>query len=590
MFIMVEEKAQVQDPLIIIYKLTKQYGGEGAIPDEELTKIGYRKLKIEDGWTLKKVIPTEAELRHKEKIERLKRVFETKMKKKAEQCPFARMDVSVQEREAAYRRIDEPSMKGLKKLLLDLAMYQNPLSSDFEDLAENAQPFLNNVLVLYDDFADFLTREYEEKLEIDELLYSLFNSWSFGLANGSFEGNALLPYSPDGNGLIEFLSQYTGDYEQGLEKTIPSTQCELLYQEIERYRGTLTDIPFKTAKFHQELQSSIDIDEEPQLDDAPMLIGYLSEHILSKKYGLISHFFGMYLSSLGLSEIGNGIQESTEPDEAIRILSSADFTSQLTAEERILKEQIKTATPEQRRSLSGRVKEIGEIKKRCKQIQNGLIEYYKTPVVLSQILANKINKIEDFLTTASHNSSHLNLTLDAAPDAMLDKNPGKTSGDCTEGAPLPFAEPDIPLYNTKVFLPDGRHIGNMYLLVDSLTSNEAVWHFDAIQIPVKSIDWSIAIPALIDRLGREAESKGVHAISVNMEDHHTSNYDYISQAVTDHWTSQGRKVATISKPQIPLDKSKRYSNFQGSDTVRILWSTDMGHFQEAKQSDNLEEH
>ena len=137
-----------------------------------------------------------------------------------------------------------------------------------------------------------------------------------------------------------------------------------------------------------------------------------------------------------------------------------------------------------------------------------MIQYYNAPDLISEIVSRQIKDFQDFLVRGKGEDEEIKLILDGKPDQKLDENPGAISGDCTEGQPLPFDDPTIPVFNVKVFDSKQRHIGNIYLLnTTEMGAGQNVWHLDAIQIPEGRIEWDDAIPQLIRSLGEEAKKE-----------------------------------------------------------------------------------
>lgn len=209
-----------------------------------------------------------------------------------------------------------------------------------------------------------------------------------------------------------------------------------------------------------------------------------------------------------------------------------------------------------------------------------MIQYYNLPDLLADIIKRKIKKLQDFLVAGRGHEEGVVLYLDGRPNPDLDDDPGAISGDCTEGAPLPFAEPNVPVYNVKVFSGDTRHIGNIYLLVtstDTGTDSLSVWHLDAIQIPEYRVDWLEAIPQIINAIGSEAEKKDIDMITVNDNEIAISNYDYISEAVEAIWKQQGAKTTEINmhdEETASILEDGEYSQLQGKGYARIIWENE----------------
>src|ERR1044072_3323763 len=186
-------------------------------------------------------------------------------------------------------------------------------------------------------------------------------------------------------------------------------------------------------------------------------------------------------------------------------------------------------------------------------------------------MRRKIGGLRNFLIAGTTAKEQLDYTFDATPDPVLDKDPGTVSGDCTAGDPLPFDDPEIPVYNVKVYDSEKKHVGNIYLLVTSGVVGdkkfEKIWHLDAIQTPSR-IDWGLGIEALLQTLAAEAEKSGVEVITVNTTPELISNFDHVRTPFLDYIQRQGAQEIKVS---LPSDYDAKYSPFQGDGHGFILW-------------------
>lgn len=161
----------------------------------------------------------------------------------------------------------------------------------------------------------------------------------------------------------------------------------------------------------------------------------------------------------------------------------------------------------------------------------GLDELLNFPSHYRDAVMVKIKELESTLLTRA--SGSVSLQLDTTPNARLDKDPGELSGDCTAGKPLEFGEA-TGLHNVRVSA-EGKHIGNIYLLESTTSEGVPVWHIDAVQIPLRTVDWSQFPDLLVDALRPLAVDCGVQGITVNKRQHHVSNYDYISRGFMEYF-------------------------------------------------------
>ena len=249
-------------------------------------------------------------------------------------------------------------------------------------------------------------------------------------------------------------------------------------------------------------------------------------------------------------------------------------------EYKILKEKIKSVPIEEKKILNKRLGEIEEAKKKNINIINSIREYFNFPEIVSKEIKKELSDLQDFLVRKGGKENY-NLRLIGTPDKELDRDPGVMSGDCTEGKPLPFEDPNFPIYNIKVFKLDQEHIGNIYLLITKDIKHRKVWHLDAIQIPLTAT-WETSIAELFKSMGEKAQEKGVSFISVSKEDSHISNYDYIQKSVKDY----AKKInlgdidvdvasmyysAFLENEDLEHIKEEKYSPPQGSGEDMIVW-------------------
>lgn len=278
---------------------------------------------------------------------------------------------------------------------------------------------------------------------------------------------------------------------------------------------------------------------------------------------------------MGLNEMAAVIQTAQSMDTLGESLQYLDAGDSFKADEQEVKKALKTASAEERIELNRRLKDLDFAKRKRKQVRQGVIDYFSAPEVYVDVVRRKIKTAQDFLIRGSDKTSgKMQLILDANPDPELDSDPGRASGDCTAGKPLPFDIPSLPLYNVKVLTGEGQHIGNIYLLVTSTkddrgANKKKVWHLDAIQIPRPNINWGDGVGRIVEAIAIEADSKGIDAVTANSELHLISNYDYIARAAEKYWDRQGRQMVNVEMPDV---KGSTRSMFQGSGNDIVLWS------------------
>ncbi|HTE21662.1 MAG TPA: hypothetical protein VK674_01330 [Candidatus Limnocylindria bacterium] len=162
-------------------------------------------------------------------------------------------------------------------------------------------------------------------------------------------------------------------------------------------------------------------------------------------------------------------------------------------------------------------------------LANGVADILDKPRVLADYFNHAFDGLQKYLLTS--NTASVTLSLVSDVDPVLDANPGEVSGDCTDGLPLPFLDPETRLYNIKVKDEDGEHVGGIYLLyADDKEGRTQAWHLDATQIPSYRIDWPQAAPVLLTALHEAAQEKGVSELTVNNGLPLISNYEYVANA------------------------------------------------------------
>ena len=178
-----------------------------------------------------------------------------------------------------------------------------------------------------------------------------------------------------------------------------------------------------------------------------------------------------------------------------------------------------------------------------------------------------IKQLQSYLVSINTDEKESEFYLDGKFDLTYDRDPGKMSWDCTESRPLAFEDPNIDIFNIKVFKKNKEHIGNIYLLSTETDNGEKVWHLEAIQVPSK-IEWSEWIEKIIKELGIEAKKKNIDMITVNTDITHMSNYDYIQDAILSYIEKINLGTKKIKVPEVDEEE---YSAFQGNGNVYIVW-------------------
>lgn len=576
--------------------LSSKFGGSANVPEEELTAIGYVRRTMEDGTI--RLLPHERVIELTQKDPDWEKPF------KERSLPFEQISVELPTTEQGFRFIPRTQSELLTSKLYDLECAFFPNWDDGTSIIKSQRvheisPHLQNISLFTESFLQFLVED-----GIDGKTFSEEAGRQFLFS--------VLPVRRDNDHLFDpddpndFIHDTFKKKYSEVDGSVTTQSAREMYDELTRLEGYFTDTGEVIKDFQRRLSQSFslivsyrresldqyrkgidDITGENNKNYAQSIIddAELEEYFINRgittKADAIRYIFPKYLDHIGLSEMSAMIERSANLHTIGKSLSYMEASGSYQAEEKELKQAIKKATPEKRMTLSKRLKEIKELKKKQKQLRQGVIDYFSIPQVYTDMGKRNVKEVQDFLTAGSGESTgQAMFYLDAAPNELLDKDPGRVSGDCTAGKPLPFDSEAIPLFNVKVFGQDKEHFGNMYLLTTKTNPNvylydpelkkeRKVWHFDAIQIPKSGIDWHEGIDKIIESLIKQAEEKGIEAITVNNELHLISNYDYIARAVESYWKEHGRKITEIDIPKVNIDGS---SEFQGAGSAIVLWS------------------
>ncbi len=276
-----------------------------------------------------------------------------------------------------------------------------------------------------------------------------------------------------------------------------------------------------------------------------------------------------YFRHKGYETIAAGLEDCKTTSNRLDYLESLKIDSLSSYERKTtLEKEIKEAGKNKKRELAGELKKAKKDLKQERKLLGGAIEFFAPYRSYAASCSSLINRIQK-LISVSVESGFRTFYLNGEPNARYDKNPGSVSGDCTEESPLPFY--DARVHNVKVFNDEEKHIGNVYLLQSTEKGGKKrkVWHLDAVQIPSK-INGTNFASSLVDALTGEAKKSDVDLITINDEEKHISNYDYISAGLVKYNEVHKLGTTTITKPKVVLREG--YSKFQGSDAARVLYS------------------
>lgn len=280
------------------------------------------------------------------------------------------------------------------------------------------------------------------------------------------------------------------------------------------------------------------------------------------------------LRSGGIETVATHIEAAVTIDEARVIVTEAmesnTVVDDLKKAEKELKSRMRIATSDEERHAINRDIHAVKAKRRdAMKIIYGVDALLHPAEAYVTYVTSRIKKLQEHFLNESDET--ITLTFDGKPDAEKDEDPGKLSGDCTEGAPLPF-DKNVGAHNIKVSL-DQRYMGNVYLLDTKDADGNHVWHLDAIQIPTIRIDWQENFKEIINMFAASAEKHGISMITINDRSELISNYDYIGDAATSMISDlrQERRLKTV-EVQFP-DSFSENTDFQGKSCEQcVVWS------------------
>lgn len=542
-----------------IFDLAKKHGSLNNIPEEELNIIGY--IREETGRVVKKDLLTkETELKKIKKIENEKKEKERaeKLKEKEKLCPFGLIEVVVEQKGLQGKRIP---LEVIEKLEVSLDDYRFQI-----DNCKHIELMIpqNNPFWLFKKlFEQYLEKE---KFNTDEkrfLTDDLFRYSSMEIVQNHFN-NFLENLPKDFSSYQEINDENdNGDY-------LSSDKSLTIWKEFERSLGTLTDTIVFKKEFQEHLKDKWKEEAEDWFDISQRTIDLCNENNAETLEDFITIFIKRFLINTWPNQIDKKIEACKNFDEIIEVLKNVqpeDFSYFSKLKE--IEKKLSTASVDQKKQYSQIKKELVAEQKNQKQIINGVVEALSSYQFIEPFFKKIVKKLQDPLVFTEDGLKKVAMYLDGKPNADLDRNPGEVSGDCTEGLPLPFANPEVPVYNVKVFDKEKTHIGNVYLLITkTLDKKQKCWHLEAIQIP-STIDWETSLPTFINKIGEEAIKKDVDLITINENPYYISNYDYIQKSFLNYQKKLNFENTHIEVPVV--ENKDNYSSFQGNGDVLILW-------------------
>lgn len=581
------ERQPGDDSPMDIDSLSKKYGSIDDIPDEELGKINWERYAP---GCIRAIEPL---------INGLERITEGKERAKRENQPFVELSFGAEVLSSVARRVPAALMGKLNKIFDQIyhQTYDLQEPGEYEEFTEIVSEYKNSGLdyfrKLFSDFIEENLSAYLGEINPDQ-------PRNFSLCSNHFLGTFF-----SGEHLPSLIEGLTADYFEikiedykslngDREEYISKEKSQELSLAIDRSQGKLLDPQILQQALKKIFQGDF-IDSEggsglvkkwiPGIED------YCQKNNLVSRLDVAKHFFVLYLKNLkneNFFEITEKLSmaNSLEEIQAIFKTQKSILPDALLEKQKEAKNAMKTATINEKISLSGQLKNLEQDKNHYKKLMMGLDEFFSCHEMAAIFFHRKIKEVRDFLTGKAREKESLNFYLNAAPDLKYDKDPGKTSGDCTEGRPLPFSEKGMLLYNVKVFRDkrersnEKEHVGNIYLFVTKeAVTGAPVWHLDAIQVPLSSIDVDSFLEETIEKMAEAANKKGIDYISVNKDAALISNHDYIREAVIKFIEEKNFEYKEIfiempSEKQRELFSSKDFSNLQGWGEDMVLWKRD----------------
>ncbi len=558
-----EERLSIEQGMTALQQLMELHGSAAAIPEADLAKIGYIRVITSDGAV--RLRPRSAQP-----------VAPESATERAEFAPFQTVEFSVP---SAGRQLEIPrggKLNAFRQNLTELAAISKwePYTclSDFSQLVPGEHALIH--------FFEELSRTLGGQSSTDESQIILGNI-VHDLLN-TFDNVDILEKSDTQFDLVEQLEVAAEDEQDLIDELEPIQTDEAtqavkdVSERLEVTRGVITNrvvlVSFFDSYLTDDATRYLEVPDEAEDGDGiiAMLLSKKKDQQPLTVFDVCRYAISSVAVDKNLVTIAEAISDTKTSGEMLSIVrqNCEQLIATQVAEEKRIKTLIGNANSDDEklslnRTYSGELAAIAEQKKVITQFQTGLRAFFALPDAFAREMDRRIDALQELLIAGTKKPGRpLKVQLDARPDSVRDKNPGEISGDCTDGYPLPFAEKRHNLHNVKVFV-EGKHRGNIYLLVTTDSEENIVWHLEAIQIPDKSLDWNKAYDSLMNALITEAEKKGVRAITCNSVSQTISNYSYISDVVQSHLLLDDKIVIKI--PYIESDK--RYSQLQTQETA-----------------------
>ena len=536
-----KDNIQPKSPREQLNELISQYSSLDVIPEERLKEIGFVKTIYEGGVR----ITSEETIK-----ERQQKEMEKVMGTPFDIIPVEAKIVSI------GRRMLVGDLVNIGRKYFDRVLYDNAWGAD------------DNTPLVYGEESPVVA--LRETISVDkEIMKKICDRFDLPEDDRAY-GYFVADVFTDGisGATLGARDSFTKEWEQILKSVndkVESSQDDMLsskdteevYNKLEQSRGKLADPDFYNSAFMGRFYATAEYHDYSRSEKGENLTPFEASKqtfvYLLEKYDE----FKVVIQQLELSK---------SHFDFLNILSK--ITIDKNDEEKRLLSEMKIASVEEKREKSGKLKALKREREEKIKLIAGIKEFYDIPKIAAANFSDIIKAVQKVLIRGSSKDDDVEFKLDARPNRLLDSNPGKVSGDCTDGVPLPFTKPDVPIYNVKVFRNEDSHIGNIYLLMTNTIDNISVWHLDAIQIP-SAVDWDGFIENLFDSLLKAAKNKGVAYITVSREPSRISNYDYIQDAVLKYCEKINAGQGVIDVPDYK-SLGDQYSNPQCNGEVFLI--------------------
>lgn len=287
------QKAMLSDAV----DLSERFGGLDRVPEEELSKVGFK--RVGDN-----IAPLEGFVIGEPEKKKVKEP--QSLEEKTRNAPFGEIKVNLSGKELPFRRLSNEQIGKLGKQFRFFYEQFEEEEGSFDDYIPHDYP----ILVLRREFAKYTSifkgdRELHD-LETDHLRSDIFHWWALDL-------------DAESSDFFQSSNEFIQDYieESDGELIIPGHQAERMYRDLERLKGKLADHTI-LEKFFQDIQNR-DYTNEGYEES---LGSYCQSRGLKTNFEVVKHFFGGLLEHHELTKLAQELQKATSTGEAATILTT----------------------------------------------------------------------------------------------------------------------------------------------------------------------------------------------------------------------------------------------------------------------------